>query len=295
MGLGSIFQPEIPAGAYDAFAGPARKRAAARQPWTPTDGRMPALFISHGAPPLLDDADWLHRLFEWAQRLPQPFAILIGSAHWESAPLALSSPAASTTPVYDFGGFAPRYYTLRYDTPDATALASLVRSVLPAGQQPHEHLDRGLDHGAWVPLMAMYPNADVPVLQLSLPTEDPATLLELGRRLQTLRDHGVLIIGSGFMTHGLPFLTQKIILGEELPSWSQEFDHWATEALGRGDVETLCDYRSTAPGMPYAHPSVDHFIPLFITLGAASHSDARITPVIDGYWMGLARTSFEVA
>jgi len=80
-----------------------------------------------------------------------------------------------------------------------------------------------------------------------------------------------------------------------VPSWSKEFDHWATEALGRGDVETLCDYRSTAPGMPYAHPSVDHFIPLFITLGAASHPDSRITPVIDGYWMGLARTSFEVA
>lgn len=293
--VGSIFQPDIPAGAYDAFVGPARERASARHLWTPADGRMPTLFVSHGAPPLLDDADWLSRLSDWAQRLPQPRAVLIVSAHWESAPLALSSPAAATTPVYDFGGFAARYYTLRYDTPDASDLAALVRSVLPDGQQPYEHLERGLDHGAWVPLLAMYPNADVPVLQLSLPTEDPTRLLELGRRLQTLRDHGVLIIGSGFMTHGLPFLTREIILGEQIPAWSVEFDHWATAALGRGDVETLCRFRSAAPGMPYAHPSVDHFIPLFITLGAATHTDTKITPVIDGYWMGLARTSFEVS
>lgn len=293
--MGSIFQPDVPAGAYDAFVDPARVRALERRPWTPADGRMPSLFISHGAPPLLDDAEWLSRLFDWAQRLPQPRAVLIVSAHWESAPLALSSPVAGTTPVYDFGGFAPRYYTLRYDTPDATALATLVRTVLPDDQQPHEHRERGLDHGAWVPLMAMYPNADLPVLQLSLPTEDPGKLLELGRRLQALRDHGVLIIGSGFMTHGLPFLTREIIAGEQIPAWSVEFDHWATEALGRGDVETLSRYQSAAPGMPYAHPSVDHFIPIFITLGAATHSDTKITPVIDGYWMGLARTSFEVA
>lgn len=293
--MGSIFQPDVPAGAYDAFVDSARERASERRPWTPADGRLPSLFLSHGAPPLLDDTEWLTKLFDWAHRLPQPRAVLIVSAHWESAPLALSSPAAATTPVYDFGGFAPRYYTLRYDTPDATELAGLVRAVLPHDQQPHEHLERGLDHGAWVPLMAMYPNADVPVLQLSLPTEDPGKLLELGRRLQRLRDHGVLIIGSGFMTHGLPFLTREIVTGEEIPTWSAEFDHWATEALGRGDVETLCSYRSAAPGMPYAHPSVDHFIPLFITLGAATQPDAKIIPVIDGFWMGLARTSFEVA
>ncbi|WP_255455533.1 dioxygenase [Microlunatus sp. Gsoil 973] len=215
--MSSIFQPETPAGAYDAFVGSARVRARDRRPWTPTDGRMPALFISHGAPPLLDDAEWLAELFDWAHRLPQPRAVLIVSAQWEAAPLALSSPAAAMTPVYDFGGFAPRYYTLRYDTPDASELAGLVRSVLPEGARPHEHLDRGLDHGAWVPLMAMYPNADVPVLQLSLPTQDPGKLLELGRRLQALRDHGVLIIGSGFMTHGLPFLTREIIQGQEIP------------------------------------------------------------------------------
>jgi len=256
---------------------------------------MPALFISHGAPPLLDDSEWLARLFDWAHQLPQPRAILIVSAHWESAPIALSSPAAAVTPVYDFGGFADRYYTMRYDTPEATELAGLVRSVLPDPDRPHQHAERGLDHGAWVPLMAMYPNADIPVLQLSLPTQDPGRLLELGSRLSTLRDHGVLVVGSGFMTHGLQFVHQHVMLGDGIPSWSAEFDHWAREALARGDVGELCRYRSAAPGMPYAHPTVDHFIPLFVTLGAASRPEARITPVIDGFWMGLARTSFQVA
>jgi 4,5-DOPA dioxygenase extradiol len=291
----SIFQPETPAGAYDAFVGPAGRQASQRRPWTPADGPLPALFLSHGAPPLLDDAAWMRELFGWAQTLPQPRAILIVSAHWESAPLALSSPDPHVTPIYDFGGFAPRYYSLRYDTPEAGELAALVRSVLPDHRQPHQHSDRGLDHGAWVPLKVMYPNADVPVLQLSLPTEDPQQLLELGSRLRTLRDHGVLLIGSGFMTHGLPFLSREMVAGSVVPGWSAEFGRWATEALGRGDVETLCGYRAAAPGMPYAHPTVDHFVPLFITIGAATDAGARVTPVIDGYWMGLARTSFQVS
>jgi 4,5-DOPA dioxygenase extradiol len=291
----SIFQPETPAGAYDDFVGAARREASQRRAWTPADGPMPALFLSHGAPPLLDDAEWMRRLFDWAQALPQPRAILIVSAHWESAPLALSSPEAAVTPVYDFGGFAPRYYTMRYDTPDASELAALVRSVLPSDRQPHQHLERGLDHGAWVPLKVMYPGADVPVLQLSLPTEDPQQLLELGTRLRRLRDHGVLVIGSGFMTHGLPFLNREMITGKLVPGWSADFSSWATEALARGDVDTLCNYRAAAPGMPYAHPTVDHFVPMFITLGAATDADAKITPVIDGYWMGLNRTSFQVA
>jgi len=293
--MSSIFQPAGPAAAFDAFVGAARHQAAERPAWSPEAGTLPALFISHGAPPLLDDAEWMEQLFAWAQRLPQPRAILIVSAHWESAPLALSSPRQAVPLVYDFGGFDRRYYTMRYDTPDASELATLVRSVLPDGQQPHEHLERGLDHGAWVPLKVMYPNADVPVLQLSLPATDPAVLLQLGSRLRKLRDHGVLVVGSGFMTHGLPFLNRRIINGDEVPQWSVDFDHWATDALAHGDVEELCRYRSEAPGMPHAHPTVDHFVPVFITLGAAHDATARITPVIDGYWMGLARTSFEVA
>lgn len=254
---------------------------------------IPAIYIGHGAPPLLDDALWMAQLREWAGTLPRPRAILIVSAHWESAPIALSATGAATDVVYDFGGFDPKYYRMRYDTPEATELAALVTSVLPDHLKPYEHASRGLDHGAWVPLTVMYPEADIPVLQLSMPTLDPAALLDLGRRLRPLRDHGVLIIGSGFLTHGLPFLRDWRV-DAAAPGWSKDFDAWAAEALEAGDVETLADFRASAPGMPYAHPSVEHFAPLFVTLGAAEQPDAPVHSVIDGYWMGLSKRSFAV-
>lgn len=255
---------------------------------------IPAMYIGHGAPPLLDDALWTAQLRHWASTLPRPRSILMVSAHWESAPIALSATGAGTDVVYDFGGFDPKYYRMRYDTPDASELAALVRSVLPDHLQPYEHASRGLDHGAWVPLTVMYPDADIPVLQLSMPTLDPAALLELGRRLRPLRDHGVLIIGSGFMTHGLPFL-RDWRPDAAAPGWSKDFDAWAAQALEAGDIETLADFRASAPGMPYAHPSVEHFAPLFVTLGAADQADAPVQAVIDGYWMGLSKRSFAVA
>ena len=165
---------------------------------------------------------------------------------------------------------------------------------MPSASPLHRHPSRGLDHGAWVPLKIMYPLADVPVLQLSLPTSDPGSLLSLGARLRPLRESGVLVIGSGFLTHGLPFLTPATINGGAVPGWSSEFDLWAAEALERGDVDALAGYRG-APGMPYAHPSADHFLPLFVTLGAAADPGQPVQTVIDGYWMGLAKRSFQVA
>ncbi|GAA5038352.1 4,5-DOPA dioxygenase extradiol [Thermocatellispora tengchongensis] len=290
----SIFNPDVPAGAYDAFLPGALPRAREQREWTPADGPLPALYVSHGAPPLFDDGPWIAELFDWAQALPKPRAILIVSAHWEAAPLCLSAPAAHTPLVYDFGGFHPRYYTMKYDTPDATHLADRVAAMMPDGEPVHRHPSRGLDHGAWVPLMAMYPLADVPVLQLSMPTHDPARLLGLGARLAPLREEGVLVIGSGFMTHGLPFITSDMLRGA-VPSWSADFDAWAADALARGDVDELAAYRTRAPGMPYAHPTVDHYIPLFVALGAGGSPDRPVRTVIDGYMIGLSRRSFETA
>jgi 4,5-DOPA dioxygenase extradiol len=281
----------IPAGAYDEFLIEALPRARAQQPWTPADGPLPALYLSHGAPPLFDDGPWLRQLFEWAQAMPKPTSILIVSAHWESAPLALSAPAAHTPLVYDFGGFHPRYYTMTYDTPDAGALAGRVAAAVPV----HQHLSRGLDHGAWVPLMAMYPLGDVPVLQLSLPTHDPATLLALGARLRPLRDEGVLVIGSGFMVHGLPFITRDMVLHNKVPSWSADFDAWAADALARGDVDELAAYQTRAPGMPFAHPTPDHYTPLFIALGAATDPSRPVHTAIEGYMLGFSKRSFATA
>jgi 4,5-DOPA dioxygenase extradiol len=290
----SIFDPLVPAGAYDEFVKVAAPVSASQRVWDDSDGPLPALYLGHGAPPLLDDASWMAQLAAWTHTMPKPRGILIVSAHWEAAPLMLSAPGAGTPLVYDFGGFQPRYYTLTYRTPDASALARQVAALMPDGQPAHQHPSRGLDHGAWVPLKVMYPLADVPVLQLSIPTQDPSRLLALGARLRPLREAGVLIIGSGFLTHGLPFLTLEMVTGSVVPGWSADFDLWAGDALARGDVDALSSYRK-APGMPYAHPTADHFLPLFVTLGASNDASRPVDTVIDGYWMGLAKRSFQVS
>lgn len=256
-----------------------------------TSTALPALYIGHGAPPLLDDPVWSGELAAWARDLPRPTAVLIVSAHWESAPLTLS--ASSAPLVYDFGGFDPKYYRMTYETPDASALAQRVAAMMPRTETVHQHTARGLDHGAWVPLRIMYPEADIPVLQMSLPTHDPGRLMELGRRLRPLRDEGVLIVGSGFLTHGLPFLTEFRI-DAAVPGWSSDFDAWAADALARGDVDELASFRDRAPGLPYAHPTVEHYSPLFVTLGAATDPATPAEQVIDGFWMGLSKRSLQV-
>ncbi len=157
----------------------------------PVSGRMPALYLGHGAPPLLDDPVWSGELRDLAATFARPTAILIVSAHWESAPLTLSASGPGTELVYDFGGFDPKYYRMRYDAPDASALATRIAAMMPDTEPVHQHASRGLDHGAWVPLRIMYPEADIPVLQMSLPTHDPYRLLTLGSRLRELRDEGV--------------------------------------------------------------------------------------------------------
>lgn len=256
--------------------------------------RMPALYIGHGAPPLLDDPIWSGQLRDLAASFARPKAILIVSAHWESAPLALSASGPGTELVYDFGGFDPKFYRMRYDTPTADALAARVAAMMPDTEHVHQHASRGLDHGAWVPLKIMYPEADIPVIQMSLPTQDPYRLLTLGSRLRELRDEGVLVIGSGFLTHGLPFL-RDFRLEAEAPGWSQDFDAWAAEALSRGDVAELASYKTKAPGMPYAHPTVEHYTPLFVTLGAALDPEAPGDQLFEGFWMGLSKRSLLVA
>jgi 4,5-DOPA dioxygenase extradiol len=254
--------------------------------------RMPALFLSHGAPPLVDNATWVAQLEELAAGLPKPRAILMASAHWESAPLMLG--ATETVPlVYDLGGFPQHYYEVQYEAPGAPELAARVEKLMP-GTEPVARTNRGLDHGAYVPLTVMYPDADVPVLQMSLPTLEPDRLLEIGRRLAPLRDEGVLVVGSGFTTHGLPFL-RDWREDAPAPGWSAEFDAWAAEALARGAVDELADFRSRAPGMPYAHPTIEHFAPMFLTLGAAGDPERAPDQPIDGFWMGLAKRSFLVS
>jgi len=288
--MNDIFNPTRPAGAYDDLLAAVLPQARDHRAWTPADGRLPALFVSHGAPPTLDDAGWLRDLFDWGQSLPKPRGVVIVSAHWEDAPLAISNPAAGTPLYYDFGGFHPRYYTLQYRTPDATALAWQVATTLGDTTPVHQHPSRGLDHGAFIPLMAMYPAADVPVIQLSMPSLDPAALLRLGRRLKPLRDEGYLIIGSGFMTHSFAVMREP-----GLVEYNRAFDAWAADAIARHDVDALADYRVKGPGAAIAHPTADHFVPLLLTLGAADDQSRPPTTPIEREAFGNSIRSIQAA
>ncbi len=255
--------------------------------------KMPAVYLGHGAPPLVDDELWVSQLRTWAQGLPKPKQILVVSAHWESAPLTVGATDGKTPLTYDFYGFPQRYYDLTYWSPGAPDLASKVKAMMPDTEAVAEAPDYGLDHGAFVPLLVMYPEADIPVLQISMPDLDPEHLFSIGQRLRPLRDEGVLIMGSGFMTHGLPFL-RDFRPDAPPPGWSREFDLWAAETLDRGAVDELMEFRR-APGMPYAHPTVEHFAPLFVTLGAASDPEEKPATRIEGFFLGLAKRSFEMA
>ncbi|MCH0562204.1 MULTISPECIES: dioxygenase [unclassified Streptomyces] len=253
---------------------------------------MPALYLGHGAPPLADDPVWPGQLSAWAARLPRPTAILMVSAHWEEAPLALGATTAVPL-VHDFWGFPEHYYRVRYPAPGAPALADAVRRLLRAPGMPVQDIpDRGLDHGAYVPLVEMFPAADIPVLQVSMPTLDPVRLMEIGRRLAPLRDEGVLIVGSGFFTHNLAALRHT---GEGVPGWSAEFDDWGRRALEDGDADALLDFTRKSPAGRLAHPRTEHFAPLFVTMGAADAAGelAEQRSVIDGFWMGLAKRSVQ--
>ena len=256
---------------------------------------MPVLYLSHGAPPLADDRTWTRELAAWSADLPRPTSILMVSAHWEEAPLALS--ATTKVPlVYDFWGFPQRYYEVTYDAPGAPELAADVTKLLHSPQTPvHQDLRRGLDHGAYVPLVEMYPEADIPVLQMSMPTLDPQKLFEIGRKLKPLRDQGTLVVGSGFTTHNLSEFNPHNPADAPAPGWSTEFDAWAKEVMQAGDVDALMDFLHKAPAARRAHPRTEHFAPLFVSLGAAFEAGAPDnTSVIDGFWYGLSKRSWQL-
>ncbi|MEO6886892.1 MAG: class III extradiol ring-cleavage dioxygenase, partial [Jatrophihabitantaceae bacterium] len=172
----------------------------------------------------------------------------------------------------------------------AAALADSVVGLL--GGHVAQEGDRGLDHGAYVPLVEMFPDADIPVLQLSMPTLDPATLFDIGAALAPLRDEDVLIIGSGFTTHNLGMIDLSAGWDQPAPAWSLEFDAWAEQAMAAHDVDALLDFLAKAPAGHLAHPRTEHFAPLFVALGAAQQAGSR--SVIDGFWGGLSKRSWQL-
>lgn len=256
---------------------------------TKSQSNMPVLFLAHGAPVLLDEPDWVSELAAWAKKLPRPESVLMVSAHWEKRPATLG--ATKTVPlVYDFYGFPERYYQVTYASPGAPALASRVRELFRERSiATTDAPERGLDHGAYVPLVAMYPEADVPVLQLSLPSLEPKELFELGRALAPLRKEGVLIVGSGFLTHNMRYAFRP-----GTPDWAREFDAWAAETLTQGNVDALVDFEKRAPAARTALPTTEHFVPVVVAAGAASDSPSKPTFPITGFWMDGAFTKRSV-
>ncbi|WOP17234.1 class III extradiol ring-cleavage dioxygenase [Raineyella sp. LH-20] len=252
--------------------------------------RMPAIFLSHGAPPLADDPVWPGQLRAWAGTMPRPASILMISAHWEEAPVSVSSTVGAPL-VYDFWGFPEKYYQVTYDAPTAPELAATVRGLLGSTTEVQVDQSRGLDHGAYVPLAEMYPQADVPVLQLSLPTLDPRALFALGQQLAPLRDQGVLIVGSGFTTHNLRAMTQYVD-SPPLPQLA-EFDAWAADVVTRGDVDAILDFATKAPEARIAHPRTEHWAPIHAVLGTVvGTGDEKGATAIDGSWIGLSKRSW---
>lgn len=252
---------------------------------TPSAGRMPVIFAAHGAPILLDDEQWMGELAAWAKAMPKPRSVLMVSAHWEERPATLG--ATRTVPlVHDFWGFPEKYYQTRYPAPGAPELAARVRELLrdkdiPVSDDPN----RGLDHGAYVPLVPMYPEADVPVLQVSMPGLDAKELFALGQALAPLREEGVLVFGSGFLTHNMRYAFRTGI-----PPWAREFDDWAKSALERFDVDALQDFQARAPAAKIALPTWEHYAPLLVAAGAAASERPQVTFPITGFWMDGAFT-----
>jgi len=256
---------------------------------TPTAASMPVIFAAHGAPILLDDKVWMGELAAWAKAMPKPKAVLMVSAHWEE-PAATIGATQPVPLVYDFYGFPERYYQTTYPSPGAPDLASRIRSLVGGRGIPvADDGRRGLDHGAYVPLVPMYPQADVPVLQLSMPTLDPKTLFALGQALAPLRNEGVLIFGSGFLTHNMRY---AFVTG--IPAWANEFDAWAEETLLRFDIDALADFRVRAPEARMALPTWEHYAPLLLAVGAASSERAAVSFPITGFWMESAFTKRSV-
>ena len=254
--------------------------------------RMPVVFVSHGAPDALIKAPSSVACWrEIGAAMPKPKAILALSAHWEAAlPTVSLSPQPET--IHDFAGFARALYALQYPAPGAPDLARRVaQRFAETGMALQTNATRGLDHGAWVPLRAMFPDADIPVTQLALPHQgDASDLLAIGTVLRPLRDEGVLFIASGAITHNFGWLSWG---QEESPhplARAKSFADWVGARIAGRDIQALADYRQ-APWGAEAHPSAEHFMPLFAALGAANDSTAtRHQPAFT--YGGLAMDSY---
>lgn len=262
-----------------------------RTPTMPTLPEMPVVFVSHGAPTMALDPLARRDFQALAAGLPRPRAIVALSAHWLDAPLTIGTTSTRAL-LYDFSGFPAELNQVQYAAPAAAEVATRVQALVPkcahAAQRPW-------DHGVWTPLVHMYPAADVPVLQLSVPWRwSPTQLHQLGAQLAPLRQEGVLLLASGGMVHNLRQLDWTHASAPA--TWATDFEAWTREQLRTHQHDTLLAYRERAPGLQKAHPSDDHFVPLLVAAGAASVNNGPVSFPIEGWEYGsLSRTAVKFA
>ncbi|HAX81441.1 MAG TPA: hypothetical protein DCY40_02595 [Actinobacteria bacterium] len=246
-----------------------------------TGDRMPVGFVGHGNPLNALGGPLAEAWQSWGRDLPRPEGVLVVSAHFEAAPPTLSSVSGAPL-IYDFRGFPEAMYELSYAPPPAPEVATAVERLLAPGLEVGRAEGRGLDHGAWVPLMHLAPLADLPTVQLSIPwADDGPAMLELGARLAPLRDEGVLILGSGNIVHNLRRVDWSG--SGAVADWAAEFDGWVAAALSADARDGLAGYREHRLG-PTCHPTPEHFVPLLVAAGAAS-GDAPSFPLA-GFELG---------
>ncbi|SFW68018.1 DODA-type extradiol aromatic ring-opening family dioxygenase [Luteibacter sp. UNCMF366Tsu5.1] len=229
--------------------------------------RAPAIFVSHGAPTFALEPGLLgSRLTELGERLASATAIAVVSPHWQTCGIRVTGAAWPST-MHDFGGFPAPLYSLTYPAPGSASLASEVAALLiDGGFVAMVDTERGLDHGAWVPLRYLRPDADTPVIQVSMPHNlDTRGALRLGRVLAGLRDRGIVVMGSGSLTHNL----HEVRRDGDVAAYARDFAGWVRKAVTAGDVDALLDYRTNAPSALRAHPTEEHYLPLLVAVGAA--------------------------
>ncbi len=256
----------------------------------------PAVFISHGSPMVvLERGPYQDALASFGRRV-RPQAIVAISAHWDSTTSFAVSRADGYQAAYDFGGFPHQLYEVKYAPPGEPALAKRVSGLLKAGGWTSELVaDHELDHGLWGPLRLMYPDASIPVVQLSLPLRlTPQQLYDAGRALHPLRSENILILGSGGIVHNLRMFRGGPI-DQPVEPWAKQFDDWFGAKLEQHDIASLVNYRKLASHAELAVPTFEHFAPVFFALGAAGNGGA-ISHIFEGFQYGaLSMRSFAIA
>ncbi len=244
---------------------------------------MPTLFVSHGTPLLALDTINGNDYTQWSHCIPKPKAILVFSAHWESEKLTIGRTTTHDSLVYDFFGFPENLYKLQYPAPGSPWLAEKLHELL-GDNIPFLRSDRGLDHGVWVPFLHMWPKADVPILQISMPANSSnQALFELGARLAPLKKQGVLIVTSGMVTHNLS--KWNLHHRGKPAEWAKAFDYWVKDILLHGDIHQLLQWQTRAPYAKKNHPTPEHFRTLLIAAG--TNNMQNIIFPIEGFEAGI--------